>query len=85
LTDVTALPFFDGPHRAIVRLMAGRLDHEAAKSMGVVIDGDLASLTRFLAPPGSWPGPPGGPDSTGVGQVARTDAGHPRRRGGIES
>ena len=38
-----------GPHRAIVRLLAGRADPAAAAAAGVSLDGDLAALAR-LAP-----------------------------------
>ena len=47
-----------GHHRLIVRLMAGRLDPDAAEASGLAIDGDRVALIRFLRPPGSWPPPP---------------------------
>lgn len=39
-----------GPHRAIVRLLAGRSDAEQARAAGVSLDGDLSVLSRFGPP-----------------------------------
>jgi DNA-binding HxlR family transcriptional regulator len=36
-----------GPHRVIVRLMAGRLDVADAQARGLVIEGDLGALRRL--------------------------------------
>ncbi len=44
-----------GPHRAIIRLLAGRYGTDEAKAAGVAFDGDLGVLSR-LGPPASVAG-----------------------------
>jgi DNA-binding HxlR family transcriptional regulator len=41
-----------GPHRPIVRLMAGRTDARGAEAAGLTIEGDLEALERLLPEPG---------------------------------
>lgn len=45
-----------GPHRPIVRLLAGRATSDQAQAAGVVLDGDLGLLSR-LGPPAVFEGP----------------------------
>jgi DNA-binding HxlR family transcriptional regulator len=56
-----------GPHRTIMRLMAGRADAGEAARHGLTIHGDPAVLERFLPAPGTWAtmtGTPGAPKPT---------------------